>query len=471
LKYGVKVPVKGYEDKVFYVWFDAPIGYIGATAEKYKDWNKWWQSPDTDNYEFMGKDNVPFHTIFFPAMLIGSNEVGNDWVLPKNIGVNQYLNYEGKKFSKSHKRGVFLDDFMKLEIKPDVLRYYITSVRSLSKDTEFSWDALLEKNNKELVANYGNLVYRTLVFTVKNYGTVPKAKADKKILDQVNKKLKLADKYYWDLDFKEALKSIMEASSIANQYFQHNTPWELVKTDKDKGAVVLRTCIEVITELTKYLWPIIPKSSEDVFKQLGFNTVDFSATVKDGQKLGKPKIVFKKLEEATIERYKSQFRGEQSAEDIFASMDLRVAKIIDVKQHPDADKLYVISLDVGAYKRTIVSGLREYFKPEELKGRKIVLFANLEPAKLRGIKSEGMLLAADFDNGKKLSLLTSDDKIGERVFAKSKKTPAKFIPYKDFARLKIVTDKKGEVIFSGDRLQTQKSKVKAPGIDEGARIC
>ncbi|MCK5321687.1 MAG: methionine--tRNA ligase [Candidatus Aenigmarchaeota archaeon] len=467
LKYGVKVPLKGFEDKVFYVWFDAPIGYFGATAEKYKDWKSWWQS--AQHYEFMGKDNVPFHTIFFPAMLLGSNENDNKWVLPTNIGVNQNLNYEGKKFSKSHKRGIFLDDFMKLDIKADVLRYYIISVRSLHKDTEFSWDAFLGKNNNELVANYGNLVYRTLVFMSKNFGCVPDVAVDKSVVDEVSEKLSAADKFYWDLDFKEALKLIMEASSIANQYFQHSAPWDLVKTDKDKCSVVLRTCSEVILMLSKALWPIIPSASESVFKQLGFDKFDFSAKIKGGQKLGKVKVLFKKFDESMIDKYRDKFSGDLSEEDIFNLMDLRVAKIVDVKVHPDAKKLFIVDLDVGAYKRTIVSGLREHFSVDDLLGKKIILFSNLEPAKIRGVKSEGMLLAACGSG--KLGLLGSDDKIGERVYAKSCSTPAKSVSYDNFSKLEILVDKDGNVVFCSHILKTSRGKIKVSGVGKGAKVC
>jgi methionyl-tRNA synthetase len=470
LKYGVKVPLKGYEDKVFYVWFDAPIGYIGVFADKYPDWKEWWQSEDTYHYEFMGKDNVPFHSIFFPAVLLGSNENGNKWNLPYSIGSNQYLTYEGRKFSKSNKVGLFLDDVSKLNIKPDVIRYYIISARSIYKDTEFSFDSLMDKNNKELVANLGNLVYRTLTFTDKNFSCVPDSKVDSKLIDDVNSCLSKADKYYMELDFKEALRCIMDASSIANQFFQHNSPWELIKTDKDKTAFVLRSCIEVIHLISKSLWPIMPATCESIQKQLGFSKFEFDSKFSSLQKLGSIKLLFKKIEDGALDKFKAKFSGQMSPKEIFDSMDLRVAKVVSVNNHPGADKLYVIELDVGAYKRTVVSGLRDYFKPEDLVSRNVILFSNLKKAKIRGVESEGMILAATL--GKDLTLLDCDSKVGSRVIVGSSLTPAKSVDYSDFAKLEILVDSKNNVVFLGKNLKSSDGKlVLAKGIKEGAKVC
>ncbi len=430
LKWGTPIPKKGYEDKVFYVWFDAPIGYIGSTydwAEKNdKDWKVWWQSKDTRLVQFMGKDNVPFHTIIWPSELMSNKR----WILPENIVSNEYLNYEGRQFSKSRNIGVFTSDIKDLGISSSVWRFYLASTFPEHKDYDFDWTDMMDKTNNELVANIGNFWFRTLSFTSKHFGEVPAANHGTEDRKTISDAEKLRDEYAKNIEifeFKEALKKILELSNLANQYFQKNEPWMLIKKDRSRCGTVLNVCLRLTAMIAKMMYPFIPSASKELYGQLGHKPDDaatggLSVDLDAGDKLGKPKIIFKKIEKDTVVEYKKKFSGEKDKKnnddmcdnmisyDDFSKMDLRVGTIIEINDHPKADKLYVLKVKLDDEVRQVVAGMKPYYTVDEMKGKQIILIANLEPATIRGVKSEGMVMAAE--KGKEVVLAGVDKKIG-----------------------------------------------------------
>jgi len=433
-QFGIHIPLKGYEDRVFYVWFDAPIGYIASTvdwAEKTGgDWERYWKKQDDGNdakiYHFMGKDNVPFHTITWPAQLIGSEL---NWNLPYYVASNNYLNWEGGKFSKTYNRGIFADQLAETGIDADTWRFYLTYVYPSSKDVEFSWDEFQIVINSELVGNLGNLIYRTLHFINKNFDNkIPEAeltKEDKEFLDDVSSFLEKARKEFALTREKEALKLILQASSRANSYFQNNEPWKLVKTDKERGAVVLNACATAINWLTVSLYPVIPVKAQEIWEfsgnggkvrdqRLGSLSSNYAGNV-----LKELKIPFSKLDDKKLKVLKENFSGKKQEDpkiswDDFSKLDLRVAKILTAERIQGKDKLLKLSIDLGEDKpRTLVAGVGKAYDPEAIVGKQIIVVANLKPAKIGGIESQGMLLAA----GSKLTLVTTDIEAvpGEKV--------------------------------------------------------
>jgi len=439
LKWGIPVPLKGFEGKVFYSWFDAPIGYIGITAECRKDWKDWWHSPSQVRLvQFMGKDNIPFHTILFPAFLIGTKD---NYTLMSRISVNEFLNYEGGQFSKSRNIGVFGDDAVSTGLSPDVFRYYLMINRPERNDSDFSWDDFLKKNNSELVANLGNLVNRTMVFLNKSFDSVIPASSlndsDRTFLDEVRSVedniLSLAD----SISLKEALKEVMHLSRMGNQYLQENEPWK--NPSKERRDTCLFILANLVKDISILVQPFMPLASKSIRRQLGISG-NISAndlgkmSLVEGHRVNDAELLFRKIDDKEIDLFKERFSGEKNAntapshlkknlkettaalgaDSSFERLQLRVAKIIDVKKHPDASKLYIEQIDLGDEQRQIVSGLVPYYTEEELLGRKIIVVANLEAAKLRGVESQGMLLAAE-ENGV-VGLLGSDDDIGSHVY-------------------------------------------------------
>ncbi|NOQ56324.1 MAG: methionine--tRNA ligase [Nanohaloarchaea archaeon] len=430
LKWGTKIPKKGYEDKVFYVWFDAPVGYIAFTRDYLKkDWKTWWQSKDTRIIHFLGKDNVPFHTIIWPSELMSNSK----WTLPDYVASNEYLNYQGQQFSKSRNVGIFTSDLDKVGIEPSLWRFYLSVTLPEHKDYDFSWQDLMDKTNNELVANIGNFLFRTLSFSKKHFGEVPKCALspdDIKVIDKVEK---LKEKYALKMEtfeLKEALKTVLEISNLSNQYFQKNEPWVLVKTDKVRCGTVLNVCLNLCSTIGRLLYPFVPVSSEDLWEQLGYKDdvgKSRGAVLTVGQKLGKPSILFKKIEKEDADKFEVMFSGKDAkgsksskksekddgdgmvTYEEFSKLKFKVGTVVDVKDHPEADKLYVLSVDLGTEVRQIVAGMKAYYKPDEMKGKQVIVVSNLKPAKLRGIESQGMVLAAE--KGKDVVLLSVDKMI------------------------------------------------------------
>jgi len=454
LKWGIPVPKSGYEKKVFYVWFDAPIGYISISGNlgdelirekksSFNDWREfvdyWWKSPDeTELFMFIGKDNIPFHTVIFPSSLLGSvDETGKKWTMLHHMSSSEYLNYESGKFSKSRGVGVFGTDVMDTGIPADVWRFYIYYNRPEKSDTLFTWKDFQEKVNSELIGNLGNLVNRTLAFVSRYYnGKIPAA-------DNIRNEefWKTVRKYEADIsaaldraELRDAFHLVFELSSFANKSFQDGEPW---KKREGEGAEVcgalIRDLCHVVRDIAILIEPFMPQAAEEIAsffgltfgKDLVYKKGDAKLSWDDlGKDRGlkevlKSEVLFSRLENDKIAELRERYTGgasrpsEPAAEPVapteptelrFAkTMDMRVAKIVKIERHPKADKLYIETIETSKNgineERVIVSGLVPYYKEEELLNKKILLAYNLKPAKLRGVESRGMLLAADDENG------------------------------------------------------------------------
>ncbi|OJF77728.1 MAG: methionine--tRNA ligase [Treponema sp. CETP13] len=456
LKWGIPVPLEGFENKVFYVWFDAPIGYISITKElddKLKaqgastqiDWKSWWlptesEDPsakkDVDLFQFIGKDNIPFHTVIFPSTLIGS---GRDWTKLYHMSSTEYLNYENGKFSKSKGVGVFGTDAKESGIPADAWRFYIFYNRPEKSDTQFTWKDFQDKLNSELIGNLGNLVNRTTTFISKFYdGIIPQGSRDEKLWSQVETlEKKMTDLLEW-AKLKDSFHEIFKISSIANKYFQDGEPWKTRNENPKAAANLLWNLSYVIKDLMIMAHPFLPHYSEEVLGFFGKK----GCTGKIGQPqpegflnwsdLGKTEglskiegahIIFTPLDDEKTDEYRQRYAGSQeerqeaekkgkpnkkkkhtqeklSSVELFnKNISLRVAKVLSVERHPDADKLYVEKVDDGSgEERIICSGLVPYLKEEDILGKNIVIAYNLKGRKMRGVESRGMLLAADYKN-------------------------------------------------------------------------
>jgi len=420
LEWGVHVPLKGWEHKVFYVWFDAPIGYISITQDYCnltgEKWEEWWKTPEeVVLYQFMGKDNIPFHTIIFPAMLMGTEE---GYILLSQISVNEYLTYEGGPFSKSRGLGVFCDDVKASGVPPDVWRYYILISRPEKQDTHFYWEELQEKTNAELVGNLGNFVYRTLRFAHKYLkGSITSrvlTESDEAFLHQINQKIEAAEQKLEACELKSALKQIMGICRVGNQYFQEHEPWK----QKDTREKTIYVCANVVAKLAILLEPYLPVTAEKIWGQLNLKekrTWKLAKQLPVSQTtIENPEPLFTPLEDSFVENMKKKCGGKKMElkETIpyqdFEKLDLRVGEVIKAENHPNADKLVVLTVDIGE-PVTVVAGIKQWYQPSEVVGKKVVLLANLEPITLRGVESRGMILAAKDE--KDVSLLTVDRKV------------------------------------------------------------
>ena len=465
LKWGIKVPLKGYEDKVFYSWFDAPIGYISITRECRKDWKQWWKNPkETTLVQFMGKDNIPFHTILFPAFLIGT---GEKYTLLGHMSSNEYLNYESGQFSKSRGIGIFGDDAMETGLPSDVWRYYLMTNRPEKMDSEFSWKDLQAKLNNELVANLGNLVNRTLAYINRFHGSrMPKAalkKDDREFLKKIAKEEKEAEKAMDSIQLKTALKKIMEISRLGNQYFQKKEPW------KTKNAACLLVLANLIKDLSILIQPFLPETAKEINRQLGTRQKTWQdlgkPAVKPGHRIMKAAPLFRKIEDREAELLRKKYGGKKKMETF--PLDLKVAKITAAENHPNAEKLNVLRIDLGKEQRQIVSGLRDHYTNEELKGKNIVIVSNLKHANFRGVESQGMLMAAE-KNGKVILLEAPNSEPGERVRIEGMKNSEKEITIEEFSKIKMATKSK-KAVYNGKPLKTGKEEIRAD-TEDGAEI-
>lgn len=470
LKWGIPVPKTGFEKKVFYVWFDAPIGYISITkclADKTgMDWKSWWQNPDNvELFQFIGKDNIPFHTVIFPSSLIGS---GRNWTKLHHMSSTEYLNYESGKFSKSKGIGVFGSDAKESGIPADIWRFYIFYNRPEKSDAQFTWKDFQEKMNSELIGNLGNLVNRTLTFVSRYYeGTIPSVdglKSDRPDIRAVSESInaavrsaseKVTSLFEW-AELRDAFREIFALSSIANKAFQDGEPWKNRTADPEKAEALIRDLCFLIRDISIMIHPFLPQFADKVASFFG-KTV-WSGIVFNGEKgpslagahtrgvnelswadigtreglstITTPEIIFKPMDDEAVEAYRERYSGSQkerkekamnnetsaketkqsappkgtdpapakpalAADAVFnEKIDLRTAKIVKIERHPDAEKLYIETLDDGSgTERVIVSGLVPFFKEEELLGKSIVIANNLKPRKMRGVESKGMLLA------------------------------------------------------------------------------
>jgi methionyl-tRNA synthetase len=442
LKWGIPVPLDGYRNKVFYVWFDAPIGYVSITAEHTKDWKSWWYSPqDVKLFQFIGKDNIPFHTVIFPSSQLGTGEA---WTTLYHMSSTEYLNYEGGKFSKSKGVGVFGTDAKDTGIPADVWRFYIYYNRPEKSDTLFTWKDFQEKVNAELINNLGNLVNRTLQFVSRFYaGHVPEGAPDEAFWAEVRAAEAEIKGLLEKAELREAFHKIFALSSVGNKKFQDGEPWKGIKEKPEATAGLIRNLTYLVRDLAILVSPYIPASSLKIGKTLGIVDLRWAdlATFDGIGVVEKPELLFTRLEDKEIEALRVRFSGTQKerqeaaavqavsetpaqiAERFRTSVDLRAAKIVEIKRHPDAEKLYIETMDLGTEKRTIVSGLVPHYKEEELLGHTVVLVANLKPAVLRGVESQGMLLAGQED--KTVDVLFVDHATpGDRVTLGESNTPA-----------------------------------------------
>ena len=472
MEWGVPVPVKGWDSKVIYVWFDAVIGYLSASKE-YSNivgnenlWKEYWQDPNVKHYYFLGKDNIPFHSIIWPSILMGYGGLN----LPYDIPANEYLMFKGEKLSKS--RGGAIDIPSVLEkYEADIIRYYLSIIMPDTHDSEFSWDDFQIKVNNELVSNLGNYYHRCLSFTWKNFEEVP-APIDDGELVKVTQEIESSFKEYRECldvcDFKKAIKVVMDLSHFGNKYFDSVKPWALIKTDKVACGSVLYSNLMIVKALTIMAWPFMPKSSETIWKFLGqkdmmvgcgYKTLITPLTV--GQKLLEPVPVYKKIELPEEEEKNVKSEKEESIEEKiepftdFKKLDVRVGQIISVNDHPDAEKLYLLRVNIGEEDRQIIAGLKAYYSKEEMLNRKVLVLCNLKPAKLRGLISEGMLLAADDEEvgGSTVLLLkpSIDMPNGTKMNSGLDNVSSR-IEYKDFLKVafKVATVSKGKLNIDGN---------------------
>jgi len=453
LKWGIPIPLKGYEDMVFYVWFDAPIGYISITAHKFNDWKDWWKAPEHVNlYQFMGKDNVFFHTILFPATLIGTRD---KYTMLYHINTTEYLNYEDGKFSKSRNIGVFGDDASKTGMPADAFRYYLLVNRPEKADTVFSWDDFQDKLNHELIGNLGNLVNRTLVFLNKYYNsTIPTpdlGEEEKKFIalmrDEANKITGLLEK----VKFKDALKELMALCSEGNRFFQAAEPWKNVNDDKKKAANALYILANLVKDIGILCEPFMPFTSAKIFCQLNVQAPKWDnlgvLSMEKGFKIGQAEVLFGKLVEEDKKKLKERFSGSGKKEKEepkplfgegkkgFDLLNLKVAEINEVRDHPTADKLVILKLNLGAEERQIVAGIKAHYSKDLLEGKKIVVVTNLQPAVLRGEESRGMLLACGSDDGKLGLLTVKKAEPGTQVLVEGAKPNDEIITLDHFKRV------------------------------------
>jgi len=424
LDWGVKVPAPGAEGKVMYVWFEAVLGYISATKElsiqrNLPDlWKDYWQDISTKYVAFIGKDNIVFHTIIFPAMLMAWNDYNNDkYLLPQNVPANEFLNFEGKKFSKSRGWGIDVSDFLDL-FSADSLRYYLASNLPESKDSDFYLKEFQLKNNSELADILGNFINRTFTFAHKNFeGKVPALKKlddidkemQKTISDSVIRVSELIEKY----KIKDAVFEMMNLSRAGNKYFNDSQPWVTAKSDSEKCGTTINICLQTIFTLAELFSPVIPFTTKKMFKMLNKDKVDWFASsranLEEGHPLGKAEILFNKIEDDVIEKEISKL-GKIESENIpekfdeisiddFFNIQLRIGKIYHAENIPKSDKLLKLQVDLGFDKRQIVAGIAKYYNPNDLIGKKVVVVANLKPAKLFGNESKGMILALEDQTG------------------------------------------------------------------------
>ncbi len=441
LSWGVPVPKKGWEDKVFYVWFDAPIGYISITAHSRTDWRDWWHG-DATLVQFMGKDNIVFHTVIFPATLLGTKD---KWTMMHALSSTEFLNMEGGKFSKSRKIGVFGDDAIAIHkeygITADAWRYYLLSIRPETADTNFIWKDFQARVNNELIANYANLVNRATHFAstklAEEPATLKKPQAD--FLDTIKQHAERARAHLDARELREALQETMLASKEANAYFQHSAPWKTITEDKETAAADVFALLHAVRDLSILLLPYIPAAAAMALDQLGLRQQTYADIGKPLHKnvFGhvKPGILFQKIEDDTIGALEKAYGPKEAA------LDLRVAKILAVKAHPNADKLLVLDIDLGKERRQLVAGLKKHYKPEELVGTSIIVVANLEHANLRGEKSEGMLLAAEKDGV--VGLLRPDAKPGTRLTIGGRPGSPEKLSFNDFTTHTLSATKDG----------------------------
>ena len=429
LDWGVPVPVEGAEGKVLYVWFDAPIGYISNTQELLPDtWEQWWKSPDTKLVHFIGKDNIVFHCIVFPAML---KAYGDGYILPENVPANEFLNLEGDKISTSRGWAVWAHEYVQdFPGKEDALRYVLTANAPETKDNDFSWKDFQTRNNSELVAIFGNFVNRAVVLTHKYFeGRVPAcgelSDVDREALAEIPRLKASMERNIESYRFREALKDAMGIARVGNKYISDTEPWKVAKTDMARCATILNISLQICADLAVAFEPFTPFAAARLRQMIGspldWNVIGRSDILPEGHQLQPAELLFTKIEDEAIDAQLARLdaiRAEREAAakaeaakqvapqkeecsfEEFDRMDIRTATVLEAERVPKTDKLLKLTIDTGIDKRTIVSGIAEYYSPEDMLGRQICILANLKPRTIRGIESHGMILMAKQGDGK-----------------------------------------------------------------------
>ncbi len=425
LDWGVKVPLDNAEGKVLYVWFDAPIGYISATKEwaqiNNKDWKPYWKDENTKLVHFIGKDNIVFHCIIFPSML----KAEGTYILPDNVPANEFLNLEGKKISTSRNWAVWINEYLKdMPGKQDVLRYVLCANAPETKDNDFTWKDFQAKNNNELLAVLGNFINRTLVLSQKySNGTVPEItklnKYDKSILNEI--KL-FPEKIAYSLDnfhFREALNEMMNLARLGNKYLTETEPWNIIKSDKERVKTILNISLQICANLSILSEPFLPFTANKLIKMLNIPAFKWKDAGKTNllpvnHKLNKPSHLFEKIEDDIIEKQIQKLFNIKKFNEVhkikpckesidfedFSKLDIRTGTIIDAEKLAKTKKLLKLTIDTGIDKRTVISGIAEYYQPKDIIGKQVSILINLSPKKLRGIESKGMILMAENQEGK-----------------------------------------------------------------------
>ena len=434
LDWDIPVPVEGKEGKVLYVWFDAPIGYISATKDLTPDWEKYWKDDQTKMVHFIGKDNIVFHCIVFPSML----KAHGDYILPENVPANEFLNLEGDKISTSKNWAVWLHEYLDdFPGKEDVLRYVLCANAPETKDNDFTWKDFQARNNNELVAILGNFVNRALVLTKKYYGgAVPECGEltdyDRDTIAEMAGIKASLESNIENYRFREALKDAMSVARIGNKYLADTEPWKVVKSDPERVKTILNIALQITANITIAIEPFMPFSAEKILKmlsieKLGWDNLGSMSLIAAGHQIGEPSLLFEKIEDDVIEKQLKRLEDikkanaaaaaaehvteqkEECSFDDFQKMDIRVSTILEAEKIAKTKKLLKLTVDTGIDKRTIVSGIAEHFKPEELVGKQVLVLVNLAPREMKGVTSQGMILMAEDASGK-LELLSPENK-------------------------------------------------------------
>ena len=424
LDWGIPVPVEGADGKVLYVWFDAPIGYISNTIDCVgDDWTRWWKDPETRMIHFIGKDNIVFHCIIFPAMLMAEGSYN----LPDNVPANEFLNLEDDKISTSRNWAVWLNEYLEeLPGKQDTLRYVLTANAPESRDNNFTWKDFQTRNNSELVAILGNFINRAMVLVGKYFDSKVPAQGeltdfDVKTMEEIRGYIEQTGVCLDNFKFREALREAMNVARAGNKYLADSEPWKLIKTDPARVETILNVSIQICANLAILFEPFLPFMSKKLCAMLGMDAINWQMLgnfdlIPAGRLLGKPELLFEKIEDAIVEAQIQKLNDAKKANQLaawkpkevkenvdfptFEKLDIRVGKVLECEKVPKADKLLRFLIDDGMQRRTIVSGIAKHYAPEDLVGKEVCFIANFEPRKLRGIVSEGMILSAENSDGR-----------------------------------------------------------------------
>lgn len=423
LDWGIKVPLKEAEGKVLYVWFDAPIGYISNTIEYDKDnWEKWWKEKDTKLVHFIGKDNIVFHCIVFPSML----KAAGDFILPDNVPANEFLNLEGDKISTSRNWAVWLHEYLEdFPNKQDVLKYVLCANAPETKDNDFTWKDFQTRNNSELVAILGNFINRTMVLTHKYFeGKVPQINElndlDKQAIEYIKTYPQKIGTLIETYKFRDALFELMNLARLGNKYLTENEPWKTYKTDVQRTETVLNISLQICANLSILMEPFIQFSAKKLQQMLNLKSIKWYQTgncslLEIGHRINNPELLFERIEDADIQKQLDKLESRKKTNAInnaevepqkknisfedFSAMDVRVGTIIAAEKVAKTKKLLKLTIDTGIDKRTIVSGIAEYYSPEDIIGKQVSVLINLAPKNLKGIESQGMILMAENADG------------------------------------------------------------------------